>query len=195
MKKILLFTMSLLMIVSLVACTSDKNIDTSKDDVTIENNDSTTNKEPTNNESKNSITYSNMNDIKTIMEENEGYVIIDVRTEEEYVEGHIPGAINIDNESIVGVEPEELPDKNQLILIYCRSGNRSKQAAEKLANMGYTNIIEFGGIIDWDGEIVTGSLPNTLLLQFRLPMPDVLTYKYKLPKLGKNWVQHPTTWR
>ena len=83
-----------------------------------------------------------------------GYIILDVRTPDEFAEGHIPGAINIANESIVDKEPAELPDKKQVIYVYCRSGNRSKQAAGKLANMGYENIIEFGGIMDWTGEVV-----------------------------------------
>ncbi len=88
-----------------------------------------------------------------IMEREEGYVILDVRTPEEFAQEHIKGAINIPNETIkAGEMPKELPYKQQLILIYCRSGNRSKQAAEKLINSGYTNIVEFGGLIDWTGE-------------------------------------------
>lgn len=85
---------------------------------------------------------------------NENYKIVDVRTQEEYEEGHIPEAICIPNETIGTKEIEQLPDKKQMIFIYCRSGVRSKQAAEKLANMGYENIVEFGGILDWTGEIV-----------------------------------------
>lgn len=81
------------------------------------------------------------------------YIILDVRRADEFAEGHIPGAINIANEEIEMTEPEQLPDKSQTIYVYCRSGNRSKQAAVKLAAMGYTNIVEFGGIIDWTGEI------------------------------------------
>ena len=81
------------------------------------------------------------------------YIILDVRREDEFLQGHIPGAIHVANESIVDTRPEELPDLNQTIYVYCRSGNRSKQAAQKLAEMGYTNIIEFGGILDWSGEI------------------------------------------
>ena len=88
-----------------------------------------------------------------LMESESNYIILDVRREDEYASGHIPGAINVANESIVDKEPKELPDKDQLILVYCRSGNRSKQASEKLANMGYTNIVEFGGIHEWAGEI------------------------------------------
>ena len=84
------------------------------------------------------------------------YIILDVRTAQEYVSGHIPGALLLPNESIGTEAPLELPDKEQLILVYCRSGNRSKQASAKLAQLGYTNIVEFGGINSWPGEIVTG---------------------------------------
>ena len=82
-------------------------------------------------------------------------IIVDVRTQEEYDSGHIPGAICIPNESISTEQPEELPDLEQTILVYCRSGRRSKEASQKLADIGYTNIYEFGGINDWTGEIVT----------------------------------------
>ena len=104
------------------------------------------------------ITYRqvNMDEAITMMEEGSGYIILDVRTPEEFAERHIPGAINIPNETIGTDEISELPDKDQLILVYCRSGNRSKQASEKLAALGYTNIVEFGGINDWPGETVTG---------------------------------------
>ena len=81
------------------------------------------------------------------------YIILDVRRPDEFVAGHIPNAVNIPNESIGADEIDELPDKNRLILVYCRSGNRSKQASEKLVRLGYTNIVEFGGILDWKGEI------------------------------------------
>ena len=90
---------------------------------------------------------------KQMMEKDDGHVVVDVRTREEYDAGHIPGAILLPNESIGTEPPEELPDRNQIILIYCRSGNRSKQAAQKLFDMGYTNIYEFGGINTWTGEI------------------------------------------
>ena len=82
------------------------------------------------------------------------YIIIDVRTESEYQQGHIKNAINIPNESIDESVSEILKDKDQLLLVYCRSGNRSKQASEKLAKLGYSNIYEFGGISDFPGEIV-----------------------------------------
>ena len=90
---------------------------------------------------------------KSIFEVPGDYIILDVRRPDEFAEGHIPGAINYANEDIIDKEPEVLPDKNQTIYVYCRSGNRSKQASEKLANMGYKNIIEFGGIIDWTGDL------------------------------------------
>ena len=90
---------------------------------------------------------------KEIMDSEEGYIILDVRTQEEYDEGHIPGAIVISHEEIAEKAEEVLPDKNQLILVYCRSGRRSKIAAEALAELGYTNIKEFGGIIDWPYEV------------------------------------------
>lgn len=89
-----------------------------------------------------------------MMEEEENYIILDVRTEAEFSEAHIPGAICIPNETIGKDAMAELPDKEQLILVYCRSGNRSKQASGKLAEQGYTNIVEFGGIKDWKGETV-----------------------------------------
>ena len=103
------------------------------------------------------ITYRqvNMDEAITMMEEGSGYIILDVRTPEEFAEKHIPGAINVANETIGTEAIPELPDKDQLILVYCRSGNRSKQASEKLVALGYTNIVEFGGINDWPGETVT----------------------------------------
>jgi len=97
-----------------------------------------------------------MDEAIAMMEEESGYMILDVRTPEEFAGKHIPGAVNIPNETIGTAEIPELPDKEQLILVYCRSGNRSKQASEKLAALGYTNIVEFGGINDWPGETVTG---------------------------------------
>ena len=88
-----------------------------------------------------------------MMRDEQDYIILDVRRPDEYAEGHIPGAINVPNEDIGTAELPELPDKSQLILVYCRSGRRSKEAAEKLVKLGYTNIVEFGGILDWKGEI------------------------------------------
>lgn len=99
---------------------------------------------------------------KTMMAADDGHIIVDVRRQDEYDAGHIPGAILIPNESIGCDSPEALPDYDQIILIYCRSGNRSKQAAQKLASMGYKNVYEFGGIIDWTGEIVTTEEENAM---------------------------------
>ena len=98
----------------------------------------------------------NAEEAATMMEEESGYIILDVRTAQEYSEKHIPGAMNIPNETIGTEDIPELPDIEQLILVYCRSGNRSKQASEKLVKLGYTNIVEFGGINDWTGETVSG---------------------------------------
>ena len=92
---------------------------------------------------------------KEMMLRDDGHVVVDVRRQDEFDAGHIPGAILLPNEDIGDTPPAALPDKNQIILIYCRSGNRSKQASQKLFDMGYTNIYEFGGINSWTGEIVT----------------------------------------
>ena len=93
-------------------------------------------------------------DAAALMESESGYIILDVRTQAEYDQGHIPGAICIPNETIGSDDIPQLPDKGQLILVYCRSGNRSRQAAQKLADAGYTNIVEFGGILSWTGETI-----------------------------------------
>lgn len=87
------------------------------------------------------------------MESDENYILLDVRRADEFEAGHIPGAVNLPNEEIGTEEIPSLPDKAQTIYIYCRSGNRSKQAADKLLALGYTNLIEFGGIIDYTGEL------------------------------------------
>lgn len=89
-----------------------------------------------------------------LMETEENYIILDVRTQNEYDEGHLPNAVLVPHNTIKGDVPE-LPDKDQLILVYCRSGNRSKVAAQALADQGYTNVVEFGGINTWKGEITT----------------------------------------
>ena len=97
-----------------------------------------------------------MQEAVEMMEKEENYIILDVRTHEEFAAGHIPGAIVIPNETIGTEDIPQLPDKDQLIMVYCRSGNRSKQASDKLVKMGYTNIVEFGGINSWPGETVSG---------------------------------------
>ena len=89
---------------------------------------------------------------KEIMDTQTGYIILDTRTQEEYDEGHIPGAIVLPYDEVLEKAEDILTDKNQLILVYCRSGRRSKLAAEDLVKLGYTNIKEFGGIMDWPYE-------------------------------------------
>ena len=96
-----------------------------------------------------------MDEAVTMMAQETGYIILDVRRPDEFAAGHIPNSINVPNETIGTAEIPELPDKDQLIMVYCRSGRRSKEAAEKLVKLGYTNVVEFGGILDWKGEIVS----------------------------------------
>ena len=96
-----------------------------------------------------------MDEALTVMVEETGYIILDVRRPDEFAAGHIPNAINVPNETIGTSEIPELPDKDQLIMVYCRSGRRSKEASEKFVKLGYTNIVEFGGILDYTGEIVS----------------------------------------
>lgn len=92
-----------------------------------------------------------------LMKKEKNYILLDVRTKEEYDGGHIPTAINLPLSDIGSLPISSLPDKNQLILVYCRSGNRSRQASEKLVKLGYTNVVEIGGINAWKGEIVKGN--------------------------------------
>ena len=103
-----------------------------------------------------SATYEQISgaEAKALMDSESGYIIIDARTQPEYDEGHITGAILIPEYEIADRAEKELPDKDQLILVYCRSGRRSKIAAEELVKLGYTNVKEFGGIIDWEYEII-----------------------------------------
>lgn len=90
------------------------------------------------------------------MAADEDFILLDVRRADEFAAGHIPGAVNLPNEKIGTEEIASLPDKNQTIYIYCRSGNRSKKAADKLLALGYTSLIEFGGILDYSGELEYG---------------------------------------
>ena len=109
----------------------------------------------TSNNKTNTYRQISMDEAVKMMAEETGYIILDVRRADEFAAGHIPGSINVANESIGTDEIPELPDKNQLIMVYCRSGRRSKEASEKLVKLGYTNIVEFGGILDWKGDIET----------------------------------------
>ena len=111
---------------------------------------------------KHTYTQISQEEAARMMRANDDHVIVDVRRQDEYEEGHIPGAILIPNETIGTEPPALLPHLDQVILIYCRSGNRSKDAAQKLADMGYTNVYEFGGILDWTGEIETGIDPDPM---------------------------------
>lgn len=108
-----------------------------------------------------SYTQITQEEAKVMMDKNDGHIIVDVRRQDEYDTGHIPGAVLIPNESIADKQPEELPNLDQIILVYCRSGRRSKEAAQKLADIGYTNVYEFGGIIDWTGETVMNETETT----------------------------------
>ena len=109
----------------------------------------------TSNSQTNTYRQITMDEAVDMMAQETGYIILDVRRPDEFAAGHIPNAINVANETIGTAEIPELPDKDQLIMVYCRSGRRSKEASEKLVKLGYTNIVEFGGILDWKGEIVT----------------------------------------
>ena len=105
---------------------------------------------------KEEFTQISMEELAQRLQTESDYILLDVRTPEEFSTGHIPGAICIPNESIGKQEITVLPNKKQRIYIYCRSGRRSKQAADKLLDMGYTNLVEAGGIMDWQGEIQVG---------------------------------------
>lgn len=126
-----------------------------------------------------------------MMKKNDGHIVVDVRRQDEFDSGHIPGAICIPNESITNQKPAELPDLDQIILIYCRSGRRSKEASQKLFDMGYKNVYEFGGIIDWKGEVVMEKIENhaTLVINvgektFYAALEDNLSAKALVEKLS-----------
>ena len=109
----------------------------------------------TNNSQTNTYRQIAMDEAVDMMAQETVYIILDVRRPDEFAAGHIPNAINVANETIGTAEIPELPDKDQLIMVYCRSGRRSKEASEKLVKLGYTNIVEFGGILDWEGDIIS----------------------------------------
>lgn len=152
MKKVLPIILSLL---SLTSCTSRKTAVSSYLSPSQAQS-------PSSSDSPSVATYRQItvDEAVVMMENEEGYIILDVRRPDEFSEAHIPGAINVPNESIGSEEIPELPDKNQLIMVYCRSGRRSKEAAEKLVKLGYTNVVEFGGILDWKGETVSENADN-----------------------------------
>ena len=109
----------------------------------------------TNNSQTNTYRQIAMDEAVDMMAQETGYIILDVRRPDEFAAGHIPNAINVPNETIGTAEIPELPNKDQLIMVYCRSGRRSKEASEKLVKLGYTNVVEFGGVLDWKGEVVS----------------------------------------
>ena len=146
MKKNIIIAIVIIAVLICIGCFIYKSSKTNK--TTTSNNSTTTSAAKTN-----EIRHVSMDDIVKIMNENKDYVIVDVRTPDEYKEGHIPNAINIPNETINETVYNKLKDKNQLILIYCRSGSRSRQAAYKMQKLGYTNLVDFGGIINWKGKI------------------------------------------
>lgn len=98
-------------------------------------------------------------DGKTLMDSGDSFILVDVRRADEYETAHIPGAINIPNESLESTQPEALPDLDATIIVYCRTGVRSKQAADKLVDIGFTDVKDMGGIVDWPYETVTGTEP------------------------------------
>ena len=105
---------------------------------------------------ENKLTYKSvsMEDGLKMMDNSDGYILLDVRRPDEFAAGHIPGAVLFTNEEITKEKAEKLlPDKNQTVFVYCRSGRRSKEAAQKLADYGYTNVIEIGGILDYTGTL------------------------------------------
>lgn len=149
------YSLLILLPIILSGCTiSDKPIDDKNTDI-VQSVDEKANEDTDNNEEKNDkgnyITIT-PEEAKEMMIE--GNIILDVRTKEEYNQGHIEGAKLLPVDSIITGELEHLPNKDQVILIYCRSGNRSAKAANYLANEGYANVYDFGGIIDWPYEIV-----------------------------------------
>ena len=150
MKKYFITIIVAVMLV-LAGCSCSKEADN-----TANTSSSTNVNEENKNMTANNKTYKQISqeEAKEMMKKDDGHIIVDVRRQDEYDNGHIVGAILIPNESIGTSQPEQLKDLNQIILVYCRTGNRSKQAAQKLADMGYTNVYEFGGINMWDGDVV-----------------------------------------
>ena len=123
-----------------------------------------------------------------ILEEESGYILLDVRTKEEFDEKHIPKAVNVPNETIRNTRPEELPDLNQKILVYCRSGSRSKDASQKLADLGYTNILEIGGIKTWEYDTVSSQEED------RAIQPVLMLGQPPAPSLVPRAAIMPSTW-
>ena len=145
-KKIFILTLCFIFPLLFVGCANESNTD-------AQSNPSATNSGSKETQ-KNSYKQISGADAYALMQSESNYIIIDARTQEEFDQGHIENAILIPEYEIDQKAPNLLPDKEQLILVYCRSGRRSKIAAEALVNLGYTNVKEFGGIIDWESETV-----------------------------------------
>ena len=141
MKKVLIITVAVIAVATVVLLAI--------------NNRKTISSEPAQTSSTGSFTQISQDEAKEMMKKDDGHIVVDVRRIDEFESGHIPDAICVPNESIVSEQPKELPNLNQVILVYCRTGRRSKEAAQKLYDIGYTNVYEFGGIVDWTGEVVT----------------------------------------
>ena len=149
-KKIILLAAAVLLTALLGACGDHTKNITEKETGAAD----TEVKDTMNSEQTNTYRQISVDEATTMMAQETNFIILDVRRPDEFAEGHILNAINVANETIGTDEIPELPDKEQLIMVYCRSGRRSKEASEKLVTLGYTNIVEFGGILDWTGEVV-----------------------------------------
>ena len=162
----------IMLMIMTVGCTEKAEVNTpaATGSITAQENTPTASDTVTPEETKEEAGWKHISqdEAKRIMAEEAGFIILDVRSRQEYDEGHIPGAVCIPNETIGEKEIPELPDKDQTILVYCRSGRRSKEASEKLAALGYTGVLEFGGILDWTGEIVTEEGSSNGVLQLTL---------------------------
>lgn len=154
-KAVLLLVLTLIL---LAACQTSEN-GVSQTDTTPSEQTPEASTEASVQTSEPELSYLNISaqEAKALMETETDYVILDVRTEEEFAEKRIPGALLIPDYEIAEKAEELLKDKSQLLLVYCRSGRRSKLASEELVRLGYTNIREFGGIIDWPYETVSGN--------------------------------------
>ncbi len=150
LKRTIIISIAMLTLL-LCACSGDFDDTTEKDTGAA----GTEVNEQMNNEQTNTYRQISVDEAVAMMAQENRYIILDVRRPDEFAAGHIPNAINVANENIGTLEIPELPDKDQLIMVYCQSGRRSKEASEKLVKLGYTNIVEFGGILDWTGEIAT----------------------------------------
>ena len=157
MKKAVIALVALLALVVAAGCASRNGSGNGADSTAAAGSASSTSIATSAQPSPESGTYRQISqeEAQSLMKSETDYIILDVRTPREFAQGHIPNAVNVAVETIGSEPPAELPDKNQLIMVYCRSGNRSKTASDALAKMGYTNVVEFGGINTWPGEVVT----------------------------------------